>query len=331
MSKYALFICVGNPTDPNGSVPMADARAFARAIKRYWGFDDSEIVMLSSDGKGGLPATRAEVGEQFANAAKLGNVDSLIVGFWGYGVMGEHRRLCLADFDFTADPATWLENEKNTTVSLGSLLKATLRLHARDACFICDCRPLNSSGKPWTIDADDCQTIERAVRKTEPGYRSCATLACSAGERSLDLVEGRRGLFTSSMIAGIEENVRRYGVSFDSVVGFAVQSTLRGAAELGAVQTPFSRYAGDGDVRFEIPRGVRVDETFDAYETEEEVAAVSVLPSEAVESNELDSVDEAEEPKRGRGKRSNEKTAAFAVGLAVFAAALAAAWFFLFR
>lgn len=278
MSKLALLICSDDPAKPSSS--SADAAAFKRAICKYWGFNDSEIVFLASNGQGDEPPTRGAVTEQFSKAAKGENLDSLIVGFWGYGVHepGQNkRRLCLSEFDFSADPASWAENIKDTTVSLASLLSATLKLHARDAVFVIDCRPLNSEGKPWTIDVEDCQTMRKFVRKTEPGYRFAVLAACSDGEAPRDIDEGRKGVFTAKLIDGIRDSADRYQGSFDSVSGYAVQRTKDEAAKLGVRQFPLSDCAGYGDIRFEITEGYSANEYFDAYEVVEETEPMSEL------------------------------------------------------
>ena len=68
MSKFALLICVDDPSIDGGGSSYADALAFSRALKRYWSFNDSEIVVLSSRGRGELYATRANVEKQFETA-----------------------------------------------------------------------------------------------------------------------------------------------------------------------------------------------------------------------------------------------------------------------
>ncbi|MBP5622932.1 MAG: hypothetical protein J6X44_13065 [Thermoguttaceae bacterium] len=263
MSKFALLICVDDPSIDGGGSSYADALAFSRALKRFWSFNDSEIVVLSSRGRGELYATRSNVEKQFEAARGVEKLDSLIVGFWGPGVIAPEdakRRFCLANFDAS--------DVRGTTVSLGSLVSATLRLRAKDSCFICDCRPTGLDGGALNADDQDCKTLLNYARRTEPGYKFAALTACSAGERPIDLVEGRKGLFTVKLIEGIFDSAKRYQGSFDSVAGYAVQHTKRAAQESGSQQFPYFANAGDGDVRFALTRGARLDEEFDAYAQE---------------------------------------------------------------
>ncbi len=324
MSKLALLICADDPTKPSSS--SADAAAFKRAICKFWGFNDSEIVFLSSDGTGNAPATRAEVENQFVKALQIEELESLIVGFWGRGVIepGQNkRRFCLSEFDFAGDPANWAANIKDTTVSLGSLLSATLKLHAHDAVFLIDCRPLNSEGEPWTLEAEDCQTIRKYVRKTEPGYRCGVLCACSDGESPRDLVEGRKGLFTAKLIEGIQEGADRFQSSFDSVSGYVVQKTKEEAAKMGARQFPLYECAGDGDIRFEITKGHRADENFDAYgdalAAEPEPETVSELVEDSIIADSTVNV---------APKKRSDKRVGMLVGAAVLAVVVigVAAW-----
>ncbi len=264
MSKFALLIGVDDPIYGGGS-SYADAMAFSRALKKYWGFDDSGIVILSSRGKGELYATRANVERQFEHARAIADLDSLVVGFWGAGLLVQQdgkRRFCLANFKSS--------DVNNTTVSLGSLLSATQRLHAKESCFICDCRPIGADGEPCNFCEQDCKTLYNYARKTDVGYKFAALAACSADERPIDAVEGEKGLFTLKLIEGIADSARRFQGSFDSVAGYAVQHTKRAAQDLNARQFPYFANAQNVDVRFEVARGFRPDEPFDPYAQDDE-------------------------------------------------------------
>lgn len=329
MSKLALLICADNPADPNGTSSEADAAAFGRALRRYWSFDESEIVFLSSNRNKGEIATRADVERQFEKALKIEDLESLIVGFWGAGVCEpgtKKRRFCLANFNFLGGPDKWFKDLRNTTVSLGSLLSATIRVHARNACFIFDCRTINSEGNPCALEVEDRQTILRYIRKTEPGYRCCALAACSAGERPIDSVPGRRGLFTSNLIEGIGQFANSFQSSFDSVVGYTVQQTQRASESQGTRQFPFVCYAGDGDIRFEITPGYSAGKEFDAYEAEEENESLSVLFEDSTRN------EETSDRRQTRSKTTTfarKKIVAIVVAAVVtFAVAIGVAFYF---
>ncbi len=325
MSKFALLICVDDPSIDGGGSSYADALAFSRALKRYWSFNDSEIVVLSSRGRGELYATRANVEKQFETARGVEKLDSLIVGFWGRGVIAPQdnkRRFCLANFDAS--------DVRGTTVSLGSLVSATLRLRAKDSCFICDCRPTGLDGGVLNADDQDCKTLLNYARRTEPGYKFAALTACSAGERPIDLVEGQKGLFTVKLIEGIFDSAKRYQGSFDSVAGYAVQHTKRAAQESESQQFPYFANAGDGDVRFALTRGVRLDEEFDAY-AQEASGPVAPAPKEQEELDEVSDVVESEVDD-GNVVRSKEKIwLPLAFGVIFGAAAFAVLAYGIFR
>ena len=262
MAKLAVLICVDEPGVPKGGSAPADASAFARILKKCWNFKDSEIVTLSSQSAYGFLPTRTNIERQFDLALQGDPLDSLIVGFWGRGYVSEDgkRRFCLEGFS--------ADNAKNASVSLGSMLSATIRLRARDACFIVDCRPITVDGAPTSVESEDVRILQKYIRRTEPGYRFAVLSAASPNERPSDLIEGERGLFTSNLIDGLFSYAKRYQGSFDSVAGHAVQFTNRKAQELGRAQFPFFANEGDGDVRFEITPGFNPEESFDAYSPE---------------------------------------------------------------
>lgn len=311
MTKLALLIAVDNPVKSGKSSSEADARLFADALRSYWNFNDDEVVLLTSAGSN--KATRAEVERQFKRIEGL-NLKQLIVGFWGVGIHqqgDDKRRFCLADYK--------AKNAKSTTVSLQSLLSAAMRLGARDVCFILDGRPISENGEYWRADEGDCKTIERYIRKTAPGFRTAALASCSASESPIDVNPGKVGLFTHSLVQGMDEFARRYQGSFDSVAGFAIQTTTRKAAELGKKQQPYFESAGDGDIRFDITQGFRQDSS-------------SVVP------NVQDSLEDKDEPDLGNetsialdkdkgGKKATSKLALALIGIGVAVAVAALATF----
>ena len=320
MSKLALLIAVDNPSSSEGSTSELDARDFGKALQRFWSFEESEIVYLTSSGSGDSYATRQQVEKHFEQAFQDDSIDYLIVGFWGRGVTSpadNKRRYCLADYD--------PDRIKATTVSLGSLLSATIRLRARNACMIFDCRPMNADGEPWTTDEEDCRTIQRYIRKTEPGFRCAALASCSPGQRPMDDESGNRGLFTAILVEGMGDCARRFQGSFDSVAGYTVQNTSRKAQELGGAQFPFFVSAGDGDIRYPITQGLRVDEQFEEAQVEEteDSSLVSDLDDEKSGLISIETADAAEPQKPKRGFFSREGvTWAFAIAFILALAAL---------
>ena len=83
MSKLALLIAVDNPSSSEGSTSELDARDFGKALQRFWSFEESEIVYLTSSGSGDSYATRQQVEKHFEQAFQDDAIDYLIVGFWG--------------------------------------------------------------------------------------------------------------------------------------------------------------------------------------------------------------------------------------------------------
>lgn len=327
MSKFALLISADDPFIEGGGSAYPDAMAFSRALKKFWSFDDSEIVVLSSRGRGDRLATRPNVETHFEAVRSLEDLETLIIGVWGQGIISPHdnkRRYCLADYD--------VANLRGTTVSLGSLLGAMLRLSAKNSCFICDCRSFGLDGSPWNADDQDCKTLHRYARKTEPGRRLAALTACSVGERPIDLIEGSRGLFTSHLIDGMFDSAKRYQGSFDSVAGYAIQHTARASQEKGQRQFPYLANAGDGDVRFNVTPGFRPDEPFDAYAPDGEEADVP----EPLDDAELDapSTDSEEGAAKNLLERLPDRlplTLGIASGVMLATAAAYAIYFYFFR
>ena len=285
--KFALLVSVDEPTSgvSFGGSAFADAGALRRALVKLWNFDESDVVLLASELDGEERAVRANIEKEFAKATQKGSLDKLVVAFWGLGRTVEpnsKRRLLLADFD--------PNNINATTVSLGSLLSATLRMRAKDSCFFLDCRPVDDDGAPMNLTSEDIETIRRYGRKIEPGYRFSALCAASAGERSIDYEDGKVGLFTKQLIESALENARRYQGSFDSVAGGVVQETNRIAKTRGQRQFPVYVDSGGEDARFDITPGFKPDEQFDAYSED-----IVVLPEPSqLDSNDAPARDEIE-------------------------------------
>ena len=216
-------------------------------------------------------------------------------------------------------------------MSLGSLLGAMLRLSAKNSCFICDCRSFGLDGSPWNADDQDCKTLHRYARKTEPGRRLAALTACSVGERPIDLIEGARGLFTSHLIDGMFDSAKRYQGSFDSVAGYAINIRQRVSGKRAAsISVPSD--AGDGDVRFNVTPGFRPDEPFDAYAPDGEEADVP----EPLDDAELDapSTDSEEGAAKNLRERLPDRlplTLGIASGVMLATAAAYAIYFYFFR
>ena len=118
---------------------------------------------------------------------------------------------------------------------------------------------------------------------------------------------------------------RRFQGSFDSVAGYTVQNTSRKAQELGGAQFPFFVSAGDGDIRYPITQGLRVDEQFEESQVEEteDSSLVSDLDDEKSGLISIDTADadEPRQPKRGFFSRESV-TWAFAIAFVIALIAL---------
>ncbi|MBQ9873511.1 MAG: formylglycine-generating enzyme family protein [Thermoguttaceae bacterium] len=243
-----------------------DSADFAAGLVKYWGFRESEIILMSGGGLGDSRATRENVASQLERLLDL-ELDSFIFGFWGHGLMGpDGRELYFCSQETRSDRLA------TDALSYGTVLDVATELRAANVCFFLDCCRSMGRGDSERATRAALERFEsgaRLAREKRLAYRRrdrpkfAALNACQVGQVAREDYALEHGLLTGQFLRAqrelAEQNVRRFGTTSK----LSIRYSFERAMELGyayvengveySEQTPFYYCEDPDDIEFPFP------------------------------------------------------------------------------
>ena len=243
--KQALLIGINQyQILPELKYARQDAEAVEQALKQNYCFTDDEVMLLT-DAKSGffMPTNRLIILSHLEKLANQ-NLDLLIFGFWGHGVVRNGLRyLCPLD--------VMPEAVEQLGVSFDELMNRLTKIRAKNTCLLLDCcQKVHDRGESEVLTADDQTVIENAARdivsrrkEIEPEFQSNVAVlnSCKEGQAAYEWDNRKHGIFTAHLLDAFN---RRYD-SVSQIVGYVSHNVEKTALELGKTQTPLCRLEGD--------------------------------------------------------------------------------------
>ena len=242
-----------------------DAADFATGLMRYWGFEEREILLLTSDGEGRNRASRERIAEALAAISRLGRLDALIFGFWGHGVSSPDGREL-----YLCQPETKRALLAPTAMAFGSVVDATKFARASDVVFYLDCCRSFGRGEGDAVSPAEIARIENGTRDVQAArnarfpenpQRTATFGACQVGQIARDDNLAGCGLFTGRFLEAQRRCAKRGVFDCGSVARLTDELVRERSAELGFVreengqieplQTPLYFPQGEGDISFQ--------------------------------------------------------------------------------
>ncbi|MEO0510664.1 MAG: SUMF1/EgtB/PvdO family nonheme iron enzyme [Verrucomicrobiota bacterium] len=250
MKKHALLIGI-NKYDHLGHLQFAknDAHGIEACFAARYGFDASEITIMDCDSVAGLKPTRLNIDRQLDRLSELGELELVILGFWGHGILAEQgkRFLCAIDSNDT--------DIQVSGVSFTSVEEKLSRVQAKDKLLILDCCRSVSSGRSAAgrsmahgeeeIFGDLVRSMSQSDEGSDQFNRSVAILnSCSEYEYAWEWGERKQGVFTAHLLDALENGSRGIAQIASEVRPLVTQTALK---LHGKTQTPFMTMEGSGD------------------------------------------------------------------------------------
>ena len=264
MNKRALLIGINDysRTGTLGDLRFArqDAQSVAEALKSYYGFDDSEITLMTCESQGELcPATPYSVTDQLVPELFPNELDLFLFGFWGHGIWeNKNRYMCLM--------STRRSALSQSSLALSNILDRINRLPIRNACLIFDCCQ-NTAGERSVdqyMKPEEQEQMEQAARNlardiglrrqsaavsAPTGPVPCVAIlnSCKQGQVAFEWDDRRHGIFTAHLLDAMEKQYR----TVNDWVSYLDNRVPQTSLELGkSRQTPF--YCLEGAIELPV-------------------------------------------------------------------------------
>ena len=147
MKKRAILVGI-NDYQYLGKLHYAcqDTQSVADALKKSYGFDDSEIILMTDTQQRLRPTDRFAIEETLSPECVGTDLDLLLFGFWGHGVWSDSARLLC--------PINQRETElERWGVPLEVIKDRLGALKAKNICLILDCCQSIAAGRETVAPA----------------------------------------------------------------------------------------------------------------------------------------------------------------------------------
>lgn len=252
--RWALIIGVSQYEDGNITpLPGAnnDARALRDALRNYAGFDEKQIIMLTTDESKDRQPTKNNILRYLGNLSGTVPKDGLLlVAFSGHGIERQKQAFLLASDTPYNDNVRVLER---TAISVSDDFKELVRdtgvgqvIILLDACRNDPSNGRSSSDNPLTQAYKNGFSFDVRNREVE----AFATLyATSIGERAYEYTRENKGYFTWAFIEGLKGGAANESgeVTLGTLVRYVekyVQQQVKIELGGGKLQRPFSIIEG---------------------------------------------------------------------------------------
>ena len=214
MKKHALLI--GINTYPRlGDLRYAtrDAEAVGNVLKQRFGFLSRDVTLMTCQSPGIFQATQNNIEDQLHRLREMGDLEFLVVGFWGHGIGvpsgSENRRyLCACD--------TSEQRLERSGISLLALREYLEQAGAANTCLILDCCQNQAVGRGVTqLSQEDQEFLSHGARdivaampaqSPQPILRKAAILnSCRFGERAYEWQDREHGIFTAHLLDAMQK------------------------------------------------------------------------------------------------------------------------------
>ena len=188
------------------------------------------------------------------------NLDLLLVGFWGHGLLTKNgkRYLCATDTD--------MDQVESTGISFDLLWDYLTAAGPQNMCLILDCCQNHTTGRGSmeTFQEAEIDSLSRGMAQAArdvlakkrangesvtipPTY--AVMNSCSSGERAYEWNEQRHGVFTAHLLEGMNQGLSSIGQLARHVAERVPRTSQR---VLYKIQTPFFKLEGSGDIPLEL-------------------------------------------------------------------------------
>lgn len=273
MKKQALLVGINNYSG-NGSLnnlnfARQDAEAVSEALKKYYGFKEEEITLMTCEQEGTRsPSNPTAILNQLRPEQFSEPVDLFIFGFWGHGIWEDNVR-------YLCPMSTYESDLARTCLPVGEVTQRISALPIHNACFILDCCQNIAGRGAVYMPEEEKEYLENLGRnivfnsKKKAGQsvpavqnddfeRKVAILnSCRPGEIAYEWDEKRHGIFTAHLL----EAMRRRLGSVSDWATHVSNSVSQTAARLGKkTQTPL--YSLEGCIELPAISGPLPDDDF---------------------------------------------------------------------
>ncbi len=260
MKRYALLVGI-NDYQLLGELKYArqDAEAVAEALRRYYGFTEQDITLMSCQGEGATLGLSQYIEHALMNLTDLHDLDLLVFGFWGHGfspVPGE-RYLCGMD--------TMEHDLKRTAISFNVVKGKLAQVQAENTLLMLDCcqnRPAGRSAaaEPMTRGEEISLTsLARDIQVAQRDRRhdcipTVAILnACCEGQKAYEWDSRHHGIFTAHLLDA-------FAKGFTSIAPLSSWTVDRVSGTARRIhhqeQVPFITIEGKGDIALPVAGNV---------------------------------------------------------------------------
>ena len=229
-----------------------DAEDMARALIDHFGFDESEIELMTCSTPRKTKAAFRYIEEVLVNLKNSGGHDLFLFGYWGHGVTPNHSELHLTAVD--SDKRDLI----GTSLSLDFIMSCVRSVRAKDTVVLLDCcqsPPELSRNALSGMSEEAAKSIINAASRLaildEPHeqigeYGSTAVFsACRMGERAYEWKSERNGYFTAHFLKAMTEGMSR----ITDISRFVTRNTqIAVRKDLGRPQSPWLELKGSGDI-----------------------------------------------------------------------------------
>ena len=251
--RWALIIGIDDYDDKSISALRGaanDAKELAKALQVSAGFDESQIILLTSDAPFERQPRRANILKRLSNLKNLVRKDGLLlVSFSGHGIERGGRAFLIPSDAASTDDVDLLED---TAVSVESVKRQVRAVGVQQVLFLLDaCRNDPTSGRAETVNPLT-EAYQRGfsfdVQNRE--VEAFATLyATSVGTRAYEYAEKRQGYFSWAVVEGLSgkaANPLTGEVTLGSLIKYVEERVPKQVRiDLGAkIQKPFAVIEG---------------------------------------------------------------------------------------